>query len=51
MQYVVLLASKKDTSDRHWKTFSRYEDAIFYADSWENNQWFVEVYKLNENLY
>ena len=27
MQYVVLLANKRDTSDRHWKTFNTLEEA------------------------
>ena len=51
MQYVVLLASKRDTSDRHWKTFRDKESAMRYADNWENNQWFIYVHELNENLY
>jgi hypothetical protein len=51
MQYVVLLASKRDTSDRYWKTFRDKESAMRYADGWENNQWFIDVYELHENLY
>ena len=51
MQYVVLLANKRDTSDRHWKTFRNKADAMFYADSWDNTQWFIEVYELNHNLF
>ena len=51
MQYVVLLANKRDTFDRHWKTFRDKISAMEYADSWENNQWFIDVYELHENLY
>jgi hypothetical protein len=51
MQYVVLLANKRDTSDRYWKTFRDKESAMRYADEWENNQWFIDVHELHENLY
>ena len=51
MQYVVLLANKRDTSDRYWKTFRDKESAMRYADGWENNQWFIDMYELHENLY
>ena len=51
MQYVVLLVNKKDTSDRHWTIFRDKESAIRYADGWENNQWFIQVHELHENLY
>lgn len=51
MQYVVLLASKRDTSDRYWKTFRDKESAMKYTDEWDNNEWFIDVYELHENLY
>ena len=51
MHYVVLLAHKRDTSNRHWKTFKDKESAMRYADNWESNQWFIDMYKLHENLY
>ena len=49
MQYVVLLASKRDTSDRHWKTFPDLRDAMVYKANWEENEWMGFIHKCEGN--
>lgn len=39
MQYVVLFASKKDTSDRYWRTFKSLKEAHTYRDYMDENEW------------
>lgn len=47
--YVVLLFNKRDTNNRHWKTFNSLLDAKNYADSWEANNWMALIHEVIGN--
>ena len=49
MQYVVLLANKRDTSNRHWKAFTDLRDAMVYKANWEENEWIGFIHKCEGN--
>ena len=50
MQYVVLLANKRDTSNRHWKTFKNLKEAKDYADIWcSGNEWSSFIHEIKGN--
>jgi hypothetical protein len=50
MQYVVLLSHKRDTSNRHWKTFKTLEEAREFADMWcSDNKWLAFIHKCEGN--
>ena len=50
MQYVVLLAHKMDTSNRHWKTFTDLKEAKDFADMWcSDNKWLAFIHKCEGN--
>ena len=50
MQYVVLIASKKDTSDRHWVTRKTLAEIKEVADCYPSIDWFTSIYQLDKEL-
>ena len=49
MQYVVLLASKRDTDNRYWRTFKTLKEAKEYVVSWSENEWLCFIHKCEGN--
>lgn len=50
MQYVVLLANKRDTSSRHWKTCNNLEEARKFANGWcDDGKWMYFIHKCKGN--
>lgn len=51
MCYIVLLANKRNTSDKHWKVFGTEKEAREYAGDWNYNDWLIQIYELGKSVY
>ena len=53
MQYVVLLANKRDTSERHWEVFNTFEEAYEYKKTMDCDRFisFIHKFKISSKRY
>ena len=50
MQYVALIASKRNTYDRYWFTRKTLAEIKEATDGYSENDFFISVYQLGEEL-
>ena len=50
MQYVLLLCSKRDVSDRHWVARKTLKEIKEVADFWSDTDWFKFIHAIDKEL-